>query len=126
MVKGHYDWLPPTVPSMKWAGNRQSSFFVYLQVDCKGGTTVFPEIPRPPAIALCDALKCQIETGGEVNWMEIKPAVGRAVFWYNLDVRGQGDPKTLHAGMPVFNGTKVGMNIWTRERSWRRRVIPEN
>jgi prolyl 4-hydroxylase len=107
---------------MKFAGNRISSFFVYLHADCAGGRTVFPSVPRPPGPEWCDALQCQNETGGEVTRVEIKPEVGRAVFWYNLDVDGQVDGKTLHAGMPVINGTKIGMNIWTRERSWRSQV----
>lgn len=26
-----------------------------------------------------------------------------------------GDQRTLHAGLPVQRGSKLGMNIWTRE-----------
>jgi prolyl 4-hydroxylase len=118
----HFDWLPATTPSMQFAGNRLSSFFVYLHADCDGGNTVFPGIPRPPASEWCDALQCRDENGREVEAVEIRPRVGRAVFWYNLDLEGNGDEKTLHAGMPVVNGSKVGMNIWTRERSWRSKV----
>jgi prolyl 4-hydroxylase len=38
---------------------------------------------------------------------------GSAVFWKNLDEKGRGDRRTLHAGLPVQNGTKIGLNIWT-------------
>ena len=51
--------------------------------------------------------------------MEVLPTVGTAVFWWNLDPNGVGDDDTLHAGSPVINGTKIGLNIWTRERGVR-------
>jgi len=119
----HYDWLPETVPSMNISGNRESSFFVYLLANCDGGTTVFPGISRPSPNEWCDALKCRDDSGEEVKWVEVKPAVGRAIFWYNLNAKGEVDGKTLHAGAPVYNGRKIGMNIWTRERSWRNRLL---
>lgn len=115
----HYDWLPDTVPSFKHSGNRATSFFVYLQVDCQGGATVFPAVERPISESWCEFLNCKNETGHEVPWLEVKPKVGTALFWYNIQVSGEVDMKTLHAGAPVFNGTKIGLNIWTRERSWR-------
>lgn len=35
------------------------------------------------------------------------------LFWRNLLPNGQGDPRTLHAGMPLTKGIKVGLNIWS-------------
>ena len=35
---------------------------------------------------------------------------------YNLERDGSLDRKTLHAGEPVVEGEKWGMNIWLRER----------
>ena len=69
----------------------------------------------------CDALKCHNDEGKEIPWLEVKPKVGRAIFWYNIDAAGNMDINTLHAGAKVTSGTKVGLNIWTREGSWRKR-----
>ena len=101
------------------SGNRATSFFVYLVAECIGGTTIFPEIWRPKAMEWCETLKCHDEHGQELFRVEVKPKVGRAIFWHNLDTSGSVDKKTLHAGAPVINGTKVGLNIWTRERKFR-------
>jgi prolyl 4-hydroxylase len=54
-----------------------------------------------------------------VNRLEVKANVGTAIFWYNVDPDGVVDDMTLHAGAPVVQGTKVGLNIWTRERGYR-------
>ena len=115
----HFDWLPNTVPSFQHSGNRATSFFVYLQVDCQGGETVFPKVERPKSESWCTILNCRNEMGLEVPWLEVKPKVGTTLFWYNIHTGGDVDMNTLHAGAPVLNGTKIGLNIWTRERSWR-------
>lgn len=101
------------------SGNRVSSFFVYLVANCTGGTTAFPNVPRPKSPEFCGVLKCQDEEGREIEYTEVQPKAGTAVFWYNLDPAGNTDYGTLHAGRPVVKGTKVGMNIWTRERIFR-------
>jgi hypothetical protein len=41
----------------------------------------------------------------------VRPKKGSAIFWVNLDDEGRGDNRVVHAGMPVTNGTKVGMKI---------------
>jgi prolyl 4-hydroxylase len=118
----HFDWFDPNQPSFDLgpSGNRFSSFFVYLVAKCRGGTTMFPEVPRPSAQEWCDVLKCHNEDGTEVEVLEVEPKVGTAIFWFHLDPEsGEGDQRTLHAGMPVINGTKVGLNIFTRERQYR-------
>jgi len=104
---------------MGTSGNRESSFFVYLVAECHGGTTVFPEVWRPSANEWCETLKCIDEFGRDVHRLEVEPKVGTAIFWYNLDPSGSVDSKTLHAGAPVINGTKVGLNIWTRQNRYR-------
>ena len=81
---------------------------------------MFPEVDRPEGDAWCDALKCKEDDGQEVEWLEkVIGKVGRAIFWHNLDPYGNPDPDTLHAGTPVVQGTKVGLNIWTRENPYR-------
>jgi prolyl 4-hydroxylase len=80
---------------------------------------MFPEVWRPEGQEWCTDLKCNEENGQEVQWLEVLPKVGTAIFWHNLDPHGMVDRKTLHAGSAVINGTKIGLNIWTRERAYR-------
>jgi prolyl 4-hydroxylase len=82
---------------------------------------VFPRVLRPRGQDWCRVLKCRDDDNKELEWLEVKPRVGTAIFWFNLDSRGAVDMNMLHAGAPVINGTKFGLNIWTRERSWRNR-----
>lgn len=44
-----------------------------------------------------------------------KPLAGNAVYWENFrsDGTGRGWDETWHAGLPVVEGSKVGLNIWT-------------
>jgi prolyl 4-hydroxylase len=49
------------------------------------------------------------------NGVTFRPRVGNAVFWQNMREDGRGDERTIHAGLPVVSGKKVGMNIWTRQ-----------
>lgn len=44
-----------------------------------------------------------------------KPLAGNAAYWENFrpDGTGRGWDETWHAGLPVKEGTKVGLNIWT-------------
>jgi prolyl 4-hydroxylase len=92
---------------------------VYLVADCVGGTTAFPKVYRPQGEGWCETLKCQDEDGQEIEHLEVEARVGNAIFWYNMDPWGDVDDLTLHAGTPVISGTKVGLNIWTRERIYR-------
>ena len=49
------------------------------------------------------------------NGVTFLPVEGNAIYWENLDAQGRGDERTLHAGLPVTGGGKIGMNIWTRQ-----------
>jgi prolyl 4-hydroxylase len=64
----------------------------------------------------CEMVDCDEEWERGVTF---RPREGSGVFWMNMerDVDGvmRGDERTLHAGLPVTSGGKVGMNIWTRE-----------
>jgi prolyl 4-hydroxylase len=118
----HYDWFDPVKDrQMGEVGNRQTSIFVYLVSRCEGGTTVFPNVKRPLAQEWCDSglLKCVDENGQNVERLEVNPIEGVAIFWQNFNSEGQLDTNTLHAGADVLNGTKYGLNIWTRENRFR-------
>jgi prolyl 4-hydroxylase len=116
----HFDWFDPERDTtLDKSGNRATSFFVYLVADCEGGTTAFPKVKRPRAPEWCDLLKCKDEKGNEIDTVEVVAKEGTAIFWHNFEGNGELDYNVLHSGMDVLNGTKVGLNIWTRERKFR-------
>lgn len=99
--------------------NRPASFFVFLRANCTGGGTWFPEV---------DVLERDVARGGELEGLfggkvergkergvVFKPVVGNALFWVNIDARGKGDKRMVHAGLPVGEGEKIGMNLWPRK-----------
>lgn len=53
--------------------------------------------------------------GGAGPGVVFKPLAGNAVYWENFrpDGTGRGWDETWHAGLPVVEGIKVGLNIWT-------------
>ncbi|KAG9243191.1 2OG-Fe(II) oxygenase superfamily protein [Calycina marina] len=116
----HTDWFTnPSLASPSHGGNRISSFFVYVDVapGTTGGGTNFPVLNAPHGEEWCKTVDCdaQWEDG-----LTFRPVSGNAIFWMNMvDEGGEmvGDERTLHAGLPVTSGSKVGMNIWTREGS---------
>ena len=64
----------------------------------------------------------EVEAGGSTCFpklnLEIRPKVGRAVFFSNVDLTGQIDEMTLHAGMPVIQGIKYLATVWLREKPY--------
>ncbi len=60
----------------------------------------------------CGVVDCDVE---EEEGVTFRAREGNAVFWVNLREDGGGDERTLHKGVRVDRGRKVGMNIWTRE-----------
>ncbi|KAK0612784.1 hypothetical protein B0T17DRAFT_384309 [Bombardia bombarda] len=95
-------------------GNRISSFFsyVYVSSDTTGGGTNFPLISAPKDERWCDVVDCDEPWERGVTF---RPIEGNAIFWANLYADGSGDQRTLHAGLPVTSGDKIGINIWTRQ-----------
>jgi prolyl 4-hydroxylase len=119
----HTDWFTsPAQTTSEFGGNRLSSFFVYVHAspDIIGGGTQFPLLDAPEDERWCEFVNCDVDIEDGVVF---RPIQGNAVFWRNLvGVRGKdgkmgyvGDRRTLHAGLPVQRGSKVGMNVWTRE-----------
>ncbi|KAL2007429.1 hypothetical protein VTN00DRAFT_8867 [Thermoascus crustaceus] len=120
----HTDWFGlPSQTTDEYGGDRLSSFFVYVTVteDLTGGGTNFPLLDAPadtdPDGRWCRYVNCDEPWD---NGVTFRPVARNAVFWRNLrgdDDGGSGDRRTLHAGLPVTSGSKMGMNIWTRERA---------
>lgn len=111
----HTDWFTnPALATADAGGNRISSFFAYIHVsnDTTGGGTNFPILDAPRDERWCEILDCDEPYE---NGVTFRPVEGNAVYWENLFTNGVGDERTLHAGLPVATGHKIGMNIWTRQ-----------
>ena len=59
----------------------------------------------------CQFIEC--DGDGKVEGVTFKAKKGSAVFWMNFDPDGRGYKETIHAGMPVESGHKIGLNIWS-------------
>lgn len=110
----HYDWATSSRTS-----RRVSSFMVYLKDECRGGGTNFPRIPKPDVEdreqgrKWCQFIDCDESSSEEVEGVTFMPRKGSAVFWANFDSEGRGYKETIHSGMPVLEGQKIGLNIWS-------------
>lgn len=98
--------------------NRLASFFVFLRDNCTEGYTYFPLVEPIGAIDVERLYNGKVERGsldGTEQGVKFKPIKGNAVFWVNLDAQGNGDRRLVHAGLPVGEGEKIGLNIWPRK-----------
>jgi len=106
--------------------NRVASFFVFLRANCTEGYTYFPLVEPTGASATMSAPGDELEKwygdkvargemDGEEKGVKFKPIQGNAVFWVNLNEKGEGDRRLVHAGLPVGEGEKIGLNIWPRK-----------
>ncbi|KAF2111302.1 hypothetical protein BDV96DRAFT_635016 [Lophiotrema nucula] len=105
--RAHYDWGVASAHKRE----RESTIYGILKGDCEHCGTQFPEISvdwSGEDERWCDFVECE-----ETEMLTFKAVAGSAVFWKNLHDDEEGDRRTLHAGLPVRNGTKVGLNIWT-------------
>ena len=96
--EAHHDYFSiddvGSLQELKRGGQREITIFGYLNTleDDEGGETYFPELN-----------------------ITLTPKKGDALMWYNVDPRGEEDPRTLHGGAPVKKGAeKWGTNIWIR------------
>ena len=125
----HTDWFTdPKHATAALGGNRVSSFFAYVHVSngtgsaegkddgekVRGGGTNFPLVDAPRDERWCGFVDCDEPWE---NGVTFRPVEGNAVYWENMlpGGLGRGDPRTLHAGLPLVSGEKIGMNIWTRQ-----------
>lgn len=58
----------------------------------------------------CEFIDCDRPSTDGVTF---KPITGNALYWENVDEKGEGMVSTLHAGLPVTSGEKMGLNVWT-------------
>jgi len=91
----HYDYLDPSkaahAADMRKFGQRLATCLIYLNEDFEGAETSFPEINQ----------KFRCDRGG-------------ALLFANVDLEGQPDPQTLHAGLPPTRGEKWLFSQWIR------------
>lgn len=83
----------------------------------QGGGTEFPLLNGHwDGDEWCRFIECRDTTSDDPDTPQgttFKVAPGNAVYWENFASDGHGFEETWHAGLPVTEGTKVGLNIWT-------------
>lgn len=134
----HFDWS-----SSRGGWGRVSSFMAWVddsagsagEGELVGGGTEFPLLRSPEDRRWCRFVECAPDNGtsaessepsgsergdlreglGGATGVVFKPLVGNAVYWENFrsDGSGRGYEETWHAGLPVVEGVKVGLNIWS-------------
>ncbi|KAH8905727.1 hypothetical protein BR93DRAFT_697771 [Coniochaeta sp. PMI_546] len=128
----HHDWFDAPHwatdgSNRRW--NRVASFFAILDDNCTGGETHFPYIqgivpqsPRNEPAWVGGWVNARGEEDIRPLWraheqggLAFRPVAGNAIFWVNLHPNGTGDMRTMHAGLPLVEGTKTAMNIWPRQ-----------
>ncbi|KAJ6202799.1 hypothetical protein J3E72DRAFT_278899 [Bipolaris maydis] len=113
----HYQDVP--VPENE--SQRMTTIFAILDADCDECGTQFPNLSvdwSKEDSRWCEFVDCN-NTGG----ITVRPIPGNALFWKNIDASSNGVRETLHAGLPPLNGTKIGLNIWTREKKWEQSTL---
>ena len=105
--KAHFDWLGHRRTDTI---DRVTTFFAILEADCYNCGTSFPEVRFNWSRE--DSRWCRIVDCNATD-LTVRPLPGSALFWRNLHLDGEGDTRTLHAGLPLSSGTKTGLNIWT-------------
>lgn len=104
----HWDYFDPNYNQNKAVlergGQRIITFMVYLTNVEHGGETHFPRVPNEDR---SDSLK-------------IKPKVGRAIMWWNVNEDGTLDKDTFHEGCdPTVAGEEKWIfTKWIRERAF--------
>mmetsp|Transcript_15382 Transcript_15382/g.41782 ORF Transcript_15382/g.41782 Transcript_15382/m.41782 type:complete len:283 (+) Transcript_15382:61-909(+) len=96
--KEHHDYFDPALDppeNFEPGGNRMATAVIYLQNADVGGETDFMKIG-----------------------IKIKPDVGDAVLFYDLQPDGQIDNRTIHAGTPPVGGEKWVATKWIHQRRY--------
>ncbi|KAF1827589.1 uncharacterized protein K489DRAFT_386127 [Dissoconium aciculare CBS 342.82] len=119
--KLHYDWGAASPKA-----RRASSFMVYLSGGRDEGEAGEEKLEGEEASQerreWCDFISCPASSSSSSSsasasdsndGVTFLPMAGNAVFWQNFDAAGRGHKETLHAGLPVTKGQKIGLNIWS-------------
>ncbi|KAB5585621.1 hypothetical protein GE09DRAFT_32328 [Coniochaeta sp. 2T2.1] len=94
--------------------NRAATIFVVLENNStSGGETWFPRVNVPEPSSGGDH-QPQAYRPDPQGGLAFPPQAGNALFWPNLHPNGTGDARVVHAGLPIADGVKHGMNIWPR------------
>jgi len=89
--------------SMYSGGQRVFSTILYLNDNFVGGETDFPKYN-----------------------LTVKPKTGLVFTWRNLNLDGSVNQDSLHGGLPVTEGKKYIIVVWTRENSYLGKAKPIN
>ncbi|MCK8495289.1 2OG-Fe(II) oxygenase [Spirosoma sp. RP8] len=89
---GEGQQFKPHFDSMS-VNHRLHTILVYLNDDFVGGETFFPELN-----------------------MNVHPKQGSALYFLNRDENNLVLLNSVHAGLPIANGTKYACNIWVRNQ----------
>lgn len=104
--KTHFDYFIPGTEHYeshtRYAGQRLFSTILYLNDNFMGGETDFPNVG-----------------------FKVKPETGMVYTWRNVKINGELEPNSFHAGLPVTEGVKYILIIWTRERPFIHAGSPE-
>ena len=104
--KPHVDFYPSYAKNL--SSNRKSTFYAILDASCSHCGTTFPMITKEWDDARwCKHMDCDEPV------LTTQAVPGNALFWENMDVNNTGNYQTIHAGMPLPSGVKIGLNIWT-------------
>ncbi|CAE8663212.1 unnamed protein product, partial [Polarella glacialis] len=103
--KPHYDYVQevdvrfavgrpePSLDSMFLGGQRFCTVLLYLSstAEDQGGETAFGELG-----------------------LKVRPEIGAALIWPNVQKDGQPEPRTVHGSLPLRYGEKLVVNAWLR------------
>lgn len=92
--KAHYDYFPKQKVDPTKGGQRLGTFLLYLNDVADGGETVFPKVGA-----------------------SIVPKKGTAVYFHYGNSKGQVDPLSLHASIPIVQGEKWVATKWIRQQN---------
>ena len=101
--KAHTDTFQPNTDEYELhcskSGQRTWTFMIYLNNTKKGGETKF----------------LKLKTSDDKDLI-LKPNLGDAIVWNNLNKDGNPNPYSLHQGCPVVDGYKCIITKWFREK----------
>ena len=116
--KPHYDYRVNLSDTPRF--KRATTGFAILDATCEDCGTHFPLIETNWTRASgrwCEIVDCASDT------LIVKPLPGGLLFWQNVRSDGLLDERMLHAGLPVSNGYKTGLNIWSEVNLWESPVL---